>query len=46
MANADSKEIVILPSAIVNALTRLTNIMRPTGAAEPAPASVPKSTAM
>ena len=45
MANADSSEIVILPKVMTRAVTRLTHIMRATGAVEPAPASRPKSAA-
>ena len=38
MANADSSEMAILPIAMTSALTRLLNIIRPTGAvASPAP---------
>ena len=37
MANADSSEMAILPTAMTSALTRLTHIMRPTDACEPAP---------
>ena len=33
MANADSSEMMILPTAIDSAITRLLNIMRLTGAA-------------
>ena len=41
MANEAMIEIVILPNAITSAITRLLNIMRPTGAA--APRSVPEN---
>ena len=43
MANAESSEIAILPTAITSAVTRLTHIMRPTGAVEPAPLPPPTS---
>ena len=37
MANADSREIAILPKAITSAVTRLTDIMCATGAVDAAP---------
>ena len=41
MAKADSSEIAILPTAMTIAVTRLTTIMRPTGAVDAAPSLVP-----
>ena len=41
MANADSSDMAILPSAMTSAVTRLTIIICPTGALEPLPPPVP-----
>lgn len=46
MAKAESSEITILPSAMTSAITRLTVIMRPTGAVEAALPLVPKMAAV
>ena len=43
MANADNSEMAILPNVMTSAVTRLTHIMRATGAFEPAPVPLPIS---
>ena len=43
MANADSSEIAILPNVITSAVTRLTHIIRATGAVDPGPLPPPCS---
>ena len=46
MAKADSSEIAILPIAMTRADTRLTSIMRPTGAFDAALSPVPRIAAV
>ena len=46
MAKADSSETAILPKVMSSAVTRLTNIIRPTEAFDPAPTPPPCSAAM
>ena len=41
MAKADSIEMAILPNAMISAVIRLTNIMRPTGVWVPLPVRPP-----
>ena len=41
MANADNSEMAILPKVMTSAVTRLTHIMRATGAFDPAPVPLP-----
>ena len=43
MANADSSEMAILPTVMTMAVTKLTHIMRATGAPEPGPEPPPSS---
>ena len=43
IAKADSREMAILPTAMIKALTRLTTIMRPTATLVPGPVRSPES---